>query len=240
MASIRPKNYDDLIRFYLSDGAEKPNIFQVWEDGGSRGDSVTPSTYSAEYRDWMSGKLVAELECNGGGLLSLGCGNAAVEAQVARKGFRVVALDAMEEAVALARRKGLEAFCADIYQWEPDESWSVIYIDGVLGHLYDAEVGLMPVLQRIHSWLKPRTDSASGVATLIASNDAPNDGSDIKKAPGVNGFHWLSAEYLRDQAFKAGFSEAVIEDFKYQRPISGERVRSIMTGYVGHSPEPAQ
>ena len=90
MTSVRAKNYDDLIKFYRSDRADQPNIFQVWEDGGSRGDSVTPSTYSSEYRDWMCGKLVAELERNDGGLLSLGCGNAAVEARVAQRGFRVL------------------------------------------------------------------------------------------------------------------------------------------------------
>jgi SAM-dependent methyltransferase len=240
VTSVRARNYDDLIKFYISGDPGKPNIFQVWEHGGSRGDSVTPSTYSSEYQDWMCGKLVAELERNGGGLLSLGCGNAAVEARVARRGFRVVALDAMDEAVALARRKGLEAFCADIYQWEPDDPWSVVYIDGVLGHLYDPEVGLVPVMERIRSWLGPRVDSASGVATIIASNDAPNNGAETQKAPGVNGFYWLSAEYLRDQALKAGFAEAVVEDFKYKRPVSGERVRAIMSGYVGRSSKRGQ
>ena len=146
----------------------------------------------------------------------------------------------MAEAVALARQKGLEAICADIYQWEPDEPWQVIYIDGVLGHLYDPEVGLVPVMERIRSWLVPRADSVSGVATLIASNDAPNNGADVQKAPGVNGFYWLSAEYLRDQALEADFTEAVTDDFRYQRPISGERVRAIMSGCVDRSPQRGQ
>jgi len=230
--NLRAKNYDDLVEFYITDSADKSNIFEVWEGGGSRGDSVTPSTYSSEYRDWMCDKLIAELECNGGGLLSLGCGNAAVEAQVAQKGFRVLAIDAMEDAVALARKKGVDTVCADIYQWEPDEPWSVIYIDGVLGHLYDAQDGLTPVLDRIRTWLVPRADSNSGIATLVASNDAPNNGDDVQKAPGVNGFYWLSAECLRDQALEVGYNSAVTEQFRYRRPISGERVRAIMTGYV--------
>ncbi|GGY97254.1 hypothetical protein GCM10010365_14600 [Streptomyces poonensis] len=232
MASIKARNHDDLVRFYRADGAENPSIFEIWEDGGSRDDSVTPSTYSSEYRDWMCDRLVAELERNGGGLLSLGCGNAAVEAQVAERGFRVLAVDAMEEAVELARKKGLEALCADIYAWEPDEPWSVIYIDGVLGHLHDEQNGLTPVLRRIRSWLAPRTDARSGVATLVASNDAPNNGETFQKAPRVNGFYWLSADYLRDQALAAGFDDAKTDEFRYHRPVSGERVRAVMNGYV--------
>ncbi len=233
MSKIVAKNHDDLVNFYSGDGASGTSIFEVWETGGSRGDSVTPSTYSAQYRNWMCDLLVGELKRNGGGLLSLGCGNAAVEAEVARQGFPVLAVDAMEEAVQLARKKGLDALCADIYQWQPDETWTVVYIDGVLGHLYGAEDGLLPVLARIRSWLAPRTDSESGVATLVASNDAPNDGSSVQKAPGVNGFHWLSTEYLRDQALGAGFDRAATQAFSYDRPVSGPRTRAVMTGFVG-------
>jgi SAM-dependent methyltransferase len=236
MVNVVAWNYSDLVNFYLEDSDSKPNIFEVWEEGGSRGDSVTPSTYSVEYRNWMCDKLVAKLKWNGDGLLSLGCGNAAVEAEVAQQGFRVLAVDAMEHAVALARKKGLDAICADIYQWEPAEPWPVIYMDGVLGHLYNADEGLAPVLGRIHAWLGPRAGSNSGVATLIASNDAPKNGADVEKAPGVNGFYWLSAEYIRDQALKSGFDTAMTEEFRYQRPISGERVRAIVTGYVGGCP----
>ncbi len=230
--NVRAKNYDDLVEFYIRDSADKPNIFEVWESGDGRGDSVTPSTSSSEYRDWMCDQLGTELQRNDGGLLSLGCGNAAVEAQIAAKGFRVLAIDAMDAAVTLARKKGVDARCADIYQWEPDEPWSVIYIDGVLGHLYDSQNGLTTVLDRIRSWLVPRTGSDSGVATLVASNDAPNNGDAVQKAPGVNGFYWLSAEYMREQALSVGFDSAATNEFSYRRPVSGERVRAVMTGYV--------
>ncbi|MER7763538.1 class I SAM-dependent methyltransferase [Streptomyces sp. NPDC097619] len=232
MESVKARNHEDLVRFYAAGNAGEKSIFEVWEDGGSREDSVTPSTYSREYRDWMTARLLAELELNGGGLLSLGCGNAAVEAEVARRGHRVLALDAMEDAVALARRKGLEAVCADIYQWEPAEPWSVIYIDGVLGHLLDPREGLTPVLERIRSWLAPGPGSRSGRASLVASNDAPRDGGEFQKAPKVDGFHWLSAPYLRDQALKSGFDTAETDEFRYSRPFSGERVRAVMTAHV--------
>ncbi|MER5772200.1 class I SAM-dependent methyltransferase [Streptomyces sp. NPDC001985] len=232
MSRVTAKNHEDLVDFYTPAGRGEPNIFEIWENGGSRDDSVTPSTYCPGYRDWIGGRLTAELERNGGGLLSLGCGNGAVEAEVARKGFRVLAIDAMEDAVALAVRKGLDAHCADIYQWEPDEPWSVIYIDGVLGHLHHEREGLTPVLGRIRSWLRPRKGSRSGLASLIASNDAPNDGSPYQKAPKVNGFHWLSAAYMSRQALASGFDHTETDQFRYQRPVSGERIRAVMNGYV--------
>lgn len=152
-------NSQDLIEFYINKSPEgHPSIFHVWEDGGSVGDSVTPSTYSAEYRHWMVDMIVAELDRNGGGLLSLGCGNAAVEAEVIRRGHDVVAIDAMEVAVQMARLKNVDAVCADIYQWDPQRTWAVAYINGVLGHLFDSMVGLVPVLSRIRTWLAPNAD----------------------------------------------------------------------------------
>lgn len=180
----------------------------------------------------MVDMIVAELDRNGGGLLSLGCGNAAVEAEVIRRGHDVVAIDAMEVAVQMARLKNVDAVCADIYQWDPQRTWAVAYIDGVLGHRFDSMVGLVPVLSRIRTWLAPNADSASGVATLIASNDAPKDGSDVQSAPGVNGFHWLSAPYIGNQESLSGYSDVRLDVYRYRRPVSGERSRSIVIGHV--------
>jgi SAM-dependent methyltransferase len=227
----REQQREDLVNFYLGETGDGSNIFDVWEGGGARGDSVTPSTYSAEYRHWMCDRLLTELaRCNAGGLLSLGCGNAAVEVGVAREGYRVLGVDAIEEAVELARAKGIDALCADIMRWSPNEVWSVIYMDGVLGHLYDPQTGLQGIMRRIRSWLTPSSDS--GKATFIASNDAPNNGGQAQPAPGVNGFYWLSVNYLRDQALAAGFSDVETEEFHYQRPLSGDRERSIIVAHV--------
>ncbi len=232
MVASPAKNKDDLVSFYVTKNTEHRSLFHVWEGGGSRGDSVTPSTYSSEYRAWMANCLATELDRNGGGLLSLGCGNAAVEAEIVRRGYRVLAIDAMAEAVELARSKGVDAVEADIYQWQPEETWSVAYIDGVLGHLHEPGTGLVPVLRRLRSWLVPRPDAPSGVASLVASNDAPLDGSEAQPAPGVDGFHWLSADFISAQAMAAGFDGAETAEFRYRRPLSGERVRAVVIGSV--------
>jgi 2-polyprenyl-3-methyl-5-hydroxy-6-metoxy-1,4-benzoquinol methylase len=219
----------DLENFYLKNCDGKSSLFEIWEDGGARGDSVTPSTYSPMYRSWMCGKLIAELRRTGGALLSIGCGNAAVEAELVRQGFSVLAIDALAEAVASARRKGVDALCADIYQWEPERTWPVVYMDGVLGHLYDPQHGLHPALERVRSWMEP---TPGGAAALVSSNDSTKNGDPAEKAPGVDGFYWLSASYLRTQALESGFSESWTEEFRYQRPVSGERVRAVMVAHV--------
>lgn len=228
-AEHRARNHADLVRFYRAGGEGGPHLFDIWESGGSRGDSVTPSTYSAAYRQWMTEKLHHALTAADGGLLSLGCGNAAVEAEVARRGHRVLALDALPEAVALARGKGLDAECADILQWEPSEPWAVIYLDGVLGHLLDPDAGLAPVLRRVRSWLTPH-------GVLVASNDAPADAAATQPAPGVHGFHWLSVDFLRSEVLRCGFASAETEEFRYRRPVSGERVRAVVTGHADPPP----
>src|SRR5262245_4666692 len=125
--NLRITNHSDLTNFYLKNCDGKSSLFEIWEAGGARGDSVTPSTYSPQYRDWMRDKLAVEAHRNGGRLLSLGCGNAAVEAELVRQGVSVLAVDALEEAVVLARRKGVDAVCADIFEWEPAQTWPVIY-----------------------------------------------------------------------------------------------------------------
>ncbi|MDT0268498.1 class I SAM-dependent methyltransferase [Streptomyces sp. DSM 44915] len=228
-AQQRAKNHDDLVSFYTAEDDTRSNLFEIWEAGGSRGDSVTPATYSEAYRGWMTEKLHAAVVATGGGLLSLGCGNATVEAEVAGRGARVLAVDALPEAVALARRKGLDTLQADIHTWTPPELWSVIYLDGVLGHLHDPDHGLTPVLRRLRSWLTP-----DGV--LIASNDAPNNGAPAQPAPGVHGFHWLATGYLREETLRAGFAAAHTEEFRYRRPLSGERVRAVLTAQAQDRP----
>nr|WP_240449032.1 class I SAM-dependent methyltransferase [Streptomyces harenosi] len=160
-------------------------------------------------------------------LLSLGCGNAVIEERIAALGYEVLAVDAMPEAVELARRKGLTALQADVQTWSPEPGgWPVVYADGLFGHLYAQETASLPVLARIRDWL-------AGGGTLVASNDAPRNGAATEAAPGVDAFYWLAQEYLVDQANAAGFSSATSQGFAYERPLSGERHRAVLIARVG-------
>lgn len=220
---------DELAQFYRAGGNGEPDLFQIWETGGARGDSITPSTFSAEYRRWMHDKLVHHLKRNLGGLLSLGCGNAMIEADLVSDGFEVLGVDAMPEAVALASAKGVDALCVDVTTWNPDRRWSTIYMDGVLGHLYDTADGLTGILRRVRSWL---TAGDAGAATLVASNDDTRNGAGVQLASGVPGFYWLSAGTIAEHALAAGFDEVETGHFLYRRPQSGDRLRSVVVAHA--------
>lgn len=215
--------------FYLNaiDGAQ--SIFHVWEGGGAKGDSVTPSTYSAAYRQWIVDRLRELFPENAPpALLSLGCGNAAVEAELVADGYTVLGVDALQEAVTLARRKGVDAVCADVLAWTPPAGpWPVIYADGLLGHLYDPDTGVRLALERFRSWLPPDG------GTLVISNDGPHTDVEVESHSEVPDFTWLSCDYLHRQAKESGFQDVSSCLFTYHRPISGPRDRVIVTARTG-------
>jgi 2-polyprenyl-3-methyl-5-hydroxy-6-metoxy-1,4-benzoquinol methylase len=169
-------------------------------------------------------KFLDESGSESPGLISVGCGNAAVEAGLVTAGYRVAGVDAMEEAISLARQKGVEVECADVFKWTPPPgNWRVVYADGFLGHVFDPDQGLQPVLERMRSWLPP------GNGALVISNDDPRTDADTQPHAEVPAFTWLSGQYLKAQAEKAGFKDVWSTWFTYERPISGPRERVIVT-----------
>jgi SAM-dependent methyltransferase len=215
---------EPLRAFYLRNTDGERSIFDIWEKGGAKGDSVTPSTYSGPYRLWMTALLRKYLtETESSGLLSVGCGNAAVEAGLTAEGHRVLGVDALTEAVELARAKGVDAVCANILTWTPPPGpWTLIYADGVLGHLHDAVHGVRHVLRRFLSWLPEG-------GALVVSNDGPSTDADVQSHPDVPGFAWLSRGYLHRQVEDSGFRDTNSSHFVYERPLSGQRERVIVT-----------
>jgi hypothetical protein len=220
----RFQDLDTLRTFYLGGSSGGPSLFEAWEQGGARGDSVTPSTYCAAYRSWMRGKLMRLLEGSEGALLSLGCGNAVIEAELRQCGCAVVAVDILPEAVTLARSKGVPAVVADASTWEPPHrAWDLVYADGLLGHLYDADQHALPSLERFGSWLRENNGS------LVVSNDMPPDSREVKPADAVPGFYWLSASYIVTELENAGLVVTAVDEFAYDRPLSGKRTRAVVT-----------
>jgi len=211
--------------YYLHDNDGEPSIYHIWERGAGRGDVTTPATSSVPYRQYMVG-LLRELLIGerDPGLLSVGCGNGMIEAELASAGFRVLGMDAMPDAVELARAKGLNAVCADVLSWTPPAGpWNVIYADGSLGHLYDPATGLGPVLARLQSWLPEH-------GVLVLSNDPPRTDAELQENPGVAKYYWFSQTYLHQAVEAAGFTGVTSTAFTYQKPVSGSRDRIVVTG----------
>lgn len=210
--------------YYLHDNDGEPSIYHIWERGSGRGDVTTPATSSAPYQQWMTDLLRGLLaESPDPGLLSVGCGNAMIEAGIAADGFRVLGMDALEHAVELAAAKGVEAVRADVLSWTPPPGpWTVLYADGSPGHLYDAAVGLQNVLERLKSWLPEG-------GALVLSNDPPRTDAELQENPKVPGYFWFSERYLQQQVQECGFRDVTSTLFTYQKPLSGPRDRVVVT-----------
>ncbi len=204
-------------------GDEQASIYAIWEKGEAFNDSITPSTYVPEYRSHMALKLLS-LTADGSSIFSLGCGNAAVEGIVVNLNRVVRGIDFNEEAVELARQKGVDAFTADYYTLLPADvdGAEVIYADGFLGHLFDSRQEIVPALAKLAELgLKSGT-------LLVFSNDAPGD-AQAAFAPHerVEDFWFLSKDYLTDRLSAMGYIPVESYYFPYVRPISGLRNRTI-------------
>jgi len=222
----------DLVREYYTAqrgiGDTTETIYSIWEKGGRFNDSITPSTYIPEYRSHIVLKLLS-LTGPGAGIFSLGCGNGAVEGELANLDRKVRAIDVNEEAVELTRQKGVDAFAADYFSLSPGDlvGANAIYADGLLGHLFDPDEGIVPALTKLAS-LTPE----SGTFVLF-SNDAPMDG-EVPYAPHerVAGFWFVSRTYLDEKLLSVGFLPVESYYFPYLRPVSGLRNRTVCIARV--------
>jgi SAM-dependent methyltransferase len=210
--------------YYLHDNDGEPSIYHIWERGDGRGDVTTPATSSEPYRQWIWSLLRGLLaESSDPGLLSLGCGNGVIEAAIAADGVRVLSVDAMEHAVELARAKGLDVVCADVLSWTPPVGpWTVIYTDGMLGHIADSAEAVQHAVRRFRSWLPEG-------GTLVISNDPPRNDAELQENPKVAKYFWYSQEFLHRQVEACGFREVTSTYFTYQKPLSGPRDRIVVT-----------
>ncbi|GAA4215977.1 hypothetical protein [Microbispora amethystogenes] len=209
-------------------GGAEATIYDIWESGGAYNDSITPSTYVPEYRSHMVLKILS-LTSDGSGVFSLGCGNGFVEADLVHCERKVRAMDYNEEAVRLTRQKGVDAFTADYFALTAGDvgDAEAVYADGLLGHLFDPVEELRPALGKLES-----LGLRSGTR-LVFSNDAPRD-RNVAFAPHerVEGFWFVSKDYLQDTLSAFGFESMESYYFPYLRPISGMRNRTICVARV--------
>lgn len=199
------------------------SIFESWERGHSVGNSTTPSVTCQAYRGWMTGLLNKMWLKNGiYPIVSLGCGNAFVEADLVRMGVPVKGIDCHEEAVRFAREKGVDAALININEWRPSaQSFSMAYCDGIFGHLYQPESGLKLILDKLrHALIRG--------GKLIISNDPAIDNLFVHEHPDIPGFYWFSAQFLVNELENNGFKNIETQSVEYLRPVSGPRSRLVV------------
>jgi 2-polyprenyl-3-methyl-5-hydroxy-6-metoxy-1,4-benzoquinol methylase len=202
--------------------------YEIWEKGEPLGDSITPSTYCAEYRSHLGDKIVSLIGTDAS-IYSIGCGNAFIEGELVKKGIKVDGIDFNEEAAELASKKGVNATSGDYYDLENDlfKSYDLIYADGLIGHLFKEDNGLERFFEKMKD-----LNLKKGCRILL-SNDAPLKNEAVfTKNESVKGFWLLSIEYLRDILERYGYEVEEDYYFSYERPISGTRNRSICVAKV--------
>jgi SAM-dependent methyltransferase len=206
----------------LSNGTPM-SIYEIWEKGGAWADSVTPSTYSPEYRAHISGKILS-LTQPGDTIFSIGCGNGFVEAELVRRERSVRAIDCNEEAVRLTAAKGVEVAQADFFDLAPAALADVdlVYADGLLGHLFQPNSQLAAFMQKLRGLRLPHG------SRVAFSNDAPRD-PEVRFCPHerVQDFWFLSRTYLSAALAEGGFRVEESYYYRYARPLSGLRNRTI-------------
>lgn len=210
------------------EGGSEGTIYAIWEQGKAFNDSVTPSTYVPEYRSHMALKLLSLTEPTGT-VFSLGCGNAFVEGDLVAMQRTVKAIDFNDEAVTLAKNRGVDAYVADYFDLKPSDvaGADVLYADGFLGHVFSAEEAADPALSKLRD-LGPRSG-----AYVVISNDAPYEpDTDYVPHERVAGFWFVSREYLQNELARFGFTPVESYYFPYWRPISGLRNRTICVARV--------
>ena len=214
----------DTENYYHLEVTNAQSIYDVWEQGQNHGDSVTPSTWSGTYKRMMFELLQRHTRTTPARILSLGCGNAVIEAKLVDAGHDVTGLDINAEAVAYAVRKGLTGIRGDFSKYEPEEKFDIVYADGFFGHLWGIHDNVSDIYERItQKMLKPK-------GVIIVSNDAPrHTDQEVQEHPHVPDFHFVSSNYLASQAALIGLRNVEVNTFHYSRPISGVCPRAIVS-----------
>ena len=220
------QNLDRVHEYYCAPrtvNGRELTIYDIWEEGGAFNDSITPSTYSPEYRSHMLLKLLGMCEPEDT-VFSIGCGNGVIEGDLVAHKQRVVGIDCNNRAIELARNKGVHAYVADFFSLTAEAlaGVSVIYADGLLGHLFHPKDGLGLVFTKLKA-LSPKPGT-----WLVLSNDAPRQPG-VPYAPHehVEDFWFISRDYLSACLTDFGFRPLEAYYFPYIRPISGLRNRTL-------------
>lgn len=173
------------------DGAHLPSIdyeppgelslFERWERGLESPLQAPLAVADEDYRAALL-KVFAGLRGHGNKVVSIGAGNGRMEFELTTAGWNVLATDPSPRALALCREKGLATSRISLGEDLGLGTFDVIYCDGVLGHLWEPEVGTVRAWEHLG-------DLAHPGSACVTSNDLSNnaEGVDftVRSSPGA-------------------------------------------------------
>jgi glycine hydroxymethyltransferase len=205
------------------DGSD--SLLIAWERGDWSGTPPPPSVHSPGYRALVL-SVVSRLPVPpGASLVSLGCGNAFIEAELAARGLDVLATDTSSQALALANAKGLRTRYVDALHI-PDNlgRFDLVYADGLAGHLFTDPFGpglFANTLSRL-----VRDGGFIVLGNDLSNTDVPT--SAVTGRPAARFFRGTPGEIpkrLLDHL--RNFRLIELETFDYIRPKRGVRSREV-------------
>lgn len=199
--------------------------FQLWEEGKNIGASVTPSTFDKEYLKEIVSTIVEIIKpITKPKILSLGCGNAFIEAELLKLGYDILATDVSKQALEFANKKGLKTKYFDAIEPVPlEDKFDLIMSDGVIGHLADKNSSISSFLNNSKNIL-----NIGGV--IFIANDTPTKRLSVQKHDGFSHIYWFSASYFKKQLKDSGFKSIKSKYLEYFRPNYGQRKRVLVWG----------
>lgn len=203
------------------------SILLAWEAGIWSPTPPPPAVHSPDYRQKIT-NIFKNLwpEARQPKLLSFGCGNAMIEADLFKDGFGVLATDYAAEAVALARGKGLQGQILDVLS--PSEVTSrhdFLFADGLLGHVEVQPQGLERLAATLnafaedHAWIVIAYELAEGRNAVYSVTG--HDASRFYRPPKGEAWRRLSPHM-------PGWQQHSIYYIRYVRPGRGERTREVI------------
>ncbi len=156
-------------------------------------------------------------------ILDLGCGDGALTEALIAAGAEVVGVDASEDMVAAARRRGIDARLADATRLEFHGAFDAVFSNAALHWMRDADA----VIAGVHRALRPggrfvgEFGGAGNVAAITVALTAVLERRGVDAARAIPWFFPSAAEY-RARLERHGFEVRKIDLFARPTPLPGD------------------
>lgn len=199
-------------------------LYDIWGKWESYWDSITPSSYSKDYQDYIINKMQEYLwDLEWKKILSIWSWNAIIESILKKNWANIICVDIEEQAIKIAKDKWLNSILAPL-NFIPKEvkDLDLIYIDWVLVHiLSNSKINLEKILETDYFFrLTPNW------YILISWDEVSDEWNYLEYHNNFKDLIYHSKSFI-EQISKNYYEILFNETYLYNRPISWENKRLI-------------